>query len=64
MKIGDGERQFGVEDLQLNCVVVYLSMGVNIAHATNFTEHKKILSSYNMLFVINYFHMKVAVSQY
>ena len=63
MKIGDGERQFGVEDLKLNCVVVYLSMGVNIAHATNFTE-QKILSSYNMLFVINYFHMKVAVSQY
>ena len=41
MKIDDGEWQFEVEFFVLNCLVGYLSMGVDTAHVTNFNEHKK-----------------------
>ena len=38
MKVGDSEWQFWAEIVWLNCLVVYLSMGVYITH---FNEHKK-----------------------
>ena len=41
MKIDDGEWQFEVEFFVLNCLVGYLSLGVDTAHVTNFNEHKK-----------------------
>ena len=41
MKIDNGEWQFWADIVWLNCLVVYLSMGVYIAHVTNFNEHKK-----------------------
>ena len=41
MKIDDGEWQFEAEIVLLNCLVVYLSMGADTAHVTNFNEHKE-----------------------
>ena len=39
MTIDEGEWQFGFKTFLLHCLVVYLSMGVDTAHVTNFSEH-------------------------
>ena len=38
MKTNDGEWQLWADIVWINCLVVYFSMGVYIAHATNFTN--------------------------
>ena len=62
MKFDDGEWQFGVEILKLNCLIVYL-YGL-IQHMYPILLNTRNQSSYNLIFVINYFHIKVPVNQY